>query len=154
MAKKKSNTQNNQPKEEEGWTTVEKKSTYVKKELDPSEVFQKPQPKQLISDNKNKLTGNNEKKYNSGGNKQRKTPTGNQQVKDWDEDSSPYSSSSSKSIGVKISQARTTKGLTQEQLAFAINEKVQVLQHYESGKSVVSPQVLAKIEKTLGKKLK
>jgi DNA-binding transcriptional regulator YiaG len=154
MAKKKSNTQNNQPKEEEGWTTVEKKSTYVKKELDPTQVFQKPQPKQLISDNKNKLTGNTEKKYNSGGNKQRRAPTGNQQVKDWDEDGSTFDSSTSKSIGVKISQARTAKGLTQEQLAFSINEKVQVLQHYESGKAVVSQQVIAKIEKALGKKLK
>eukprot|EP01080_Neovahlkampfia_damariscottae_P002066 gene2066-1938_t len=161
MGKKKAPQQSNQ---EEGWTTVEKKSTYVKKEVDPSMKQTYNQPKPLFSDNKNKIgkiggSGGSggyqgEKKYNSGHNKQRKQPSGNQ-VQDWDDDESSHDDgNSAKEIGIRIAQVRTSKGLTQIELAGLINEKVTVVSQYESGKVVVNHLILKKFEAALGKKLR
>ena len=152
-----------QETQEEGWTTVEKKSTYVKKEVDPSFKQNYNQPKPLFSDNKNKIGGNRgggssgiqgDKKYNSGHNKQRKPTSGNQ-VQDWDDDVSSHDDgNSAKEIGLRIAQVRTSRGLTQIELAGLINEKVTVVSQYESGKVVINHQVLKKFEAALGKKLK
>ena len=46
--------------------------------------------------------------------------------------------------------ARLAKKLTQAQLAQMINEKPQVIQEYESGKAIPSPQILSKLSRTLG----
>lgn len=44
--------------------------------------------------------------------------------------------------------------LTQKDLATKINEKPQVIGEYESGKSVPNQQILAKMERVLGIKLR
>lgn len=44
--------------------------------------------------------------------------------------------------------------MTQQELARRINEKTSVIQDYESGKAIPSPQILAKIERVLGIKLR
>jgi putative transcription factor len=54
----------------------------------------------------------------------------------------------------KIQAARIEKKLTQAQLAQAINEQPRVVQEYESGKAVPNQQVLAKLERILGVKLR
>ena len=53
-----------------------------------------------------------------------------------------------------ILQGRLAKGLTQAQLAQQINEKPQVVQEYESGKAIPNQQILAKLERILGVKLR
>ncbi|XP_057953089.1 multiprotein-bridging factor 1a [Malania oleifera] len=53
-----------------------------------------------------------------------------------------------------IMQARMDKKLTQAQLAHMINEKPQVIQEYESGKAIPNQQVITKLERALGVKLR
>ncbi|SNX87658.1 probable MBF1 - multiprotein bridging factor mediates GCN4-dependent transcriptional activation [Melanopsichium pennsylvanicum] len=57
-------------------------------------------------------------------------------------------------VGKTIGQSRQAKGLTQKDLATKINEKPQVVQEYESGKAIPNPQILAKLERALGVKLR
>ncbi|WVZ04031.1 hypothetical protein V8G54_024837 [Vigna mungo] len=53
-----------------------------------------------------------------------------------------------------IMQARMEKKLTQAQLAQVINEKPQVIQEYESGKAIPNQQIIGKLERALGTKLR
>ena len=46
------------------------------------------------------------------------------------------------------------KELSQKDLAQKVNEKPSVIQDYESGKAIPSPQILGKLERTLGVKLR
>ena len=50
--------------------------------------------------------------------------------------------------------ARMELKLSQKDVAQKINEKPSVLQDYESGKAIPNPQILAKLERTLGVKLR
>ncbi|XP_077251119.1 multiprotein-bridging factor 1b-like [Tasmannia lanceolata] len=53
-----------------------------------------------------------------------------------------------------IMQARMNKKFTQAQLAQMINEKPQVIQEYESGKAIPNQQIIGKLERVLGVKLR
>ncbi|KAF6153199.1 hypothetical protein GIB67_016678 [Kingdonia uniflora] len=53
-----------------------------------------------------------------------------------------------------IMQARMDKKLTQSQLAQLINEKPNVIQEYESGKAIPNQQIITKMERVLGAKLR
>nr|AGV54522.1 multiprotein-bridging factor 1a-like protein [Phaseolus vulgaris] len=53
-----------------------------------------------------------------------------------------------------IMQARMDKKLTQAQVAQLINEKPQVIQEYESGKAIPNQQIIGKLERALGAKLR
>ncbi|XP_021895058.1 multiprotein-bridging factor 1b [Carica papaya] len=53
-----------------------------------------------------------------------------------------------------IMQARMDKKLTQAQLAQLINEKPQIIQEYESGKAIPNQQIISKLERALGAKLR
>mmetsp|Transcript_42066 Transcript_42066/g.51010 ORF Transcript_42066/g.51010 Transcript_42066/m.51010 type:complete len:142 (+) Transcript_42066:124-549(+) len=53
-----------------------------------------------------------------------------------------------------IIQGRAGKKMTQAQLAQAINEKPQIVQEYEQGKAIPNNQVLGKMERALGVKLR
>ncbi|KAK8559189.1 hypothetical protein V6N12_042471 [Hibiscus sabdariffa] len=53
-----------------------------------------------------------------------------------------------------IMQARMDKKLTQAQLAQLINEKPQIIQEYESGKAIPNQQIIGKLERALGTKLR
>ncbi|ONM04923.1 Multiprotein-bridging factor 1a [Zea mays] len=53
-----------------------------------------------------------------------------------------------------LMQARLDKKLTQAQLAQMINEKPQVIQEYESGKAIPNQQIISKLERALGTKLR
>jgi putative transcription factor len=50
--------------------------------------------------------------------------------------------------------ARSDLKLTQKDVAQKINEKPSVLQDYESGKAIPNPQILGKLERALGVKLR
>ncbi|KAH9925253.1 ylMBF1 [Fomitopsis serialis] len=58
------------------------------------------------------------------------------------------------SVGKAIQTARMEKGLTQKDLAQKVNEKPSVIQDYESSKAIPNPQVLGKLERVLGVKLR
>ncbi|ELT88475.1 hypothetical protein CAPTEDRAFT_171839 [Capitella teleta] len=53
-----------------------------------------------------------------------------------------------------IQQGRQAKNLTQKELATKINEKPQVVNDYEAGKAIPNNQVMSKLERTLGLKLR
>lgn len=58
-----------------------------------------------------------------------------------------------KSLSKAIMQARTSKKMTQKDLATKINEKPQVIQEYESGKAIPNGALIVKMERALGCKL-
>jgi len=60
----------------------------------------------------------------------------------------------SSSLAKNIQKARQAKGMTQAQLAQAINEKPQVVNQYESGKAIPNGQIINKMERALGSKLR
>ncbi|XP_042101339.1 endothelial differentiation-related factor 1 isoform X1 [Ovis aries] len=57
-------------------------------------------------------------------------------------------------VGKAIQQGRQGQGLTQRDLATKINEKPQVIADYESGRAIPNNQVLGKIERAIGLKLR
>ncbi|XP_056145025.1 endothelial differentiation-related factor 1 homolog [Lampris incognitus] len=57
-------------------------------------------------------------------------------------------------VGKVIQQGRQDKGLTQKDLATKINEKPQVIADYETGKAIPNNQVMGKIERAIGLKLR
>jgi len=57
-------------------------------------------------------------------------------------------------VGKLIQQGRQAKEMTQKDLATKINEKPQVVTEYEQGKAIPNNQVLVKIERALGIKLR
>jgi len=58
------------------------------------------------------------------------------------------------SVGRAMQSARLEKSLTQKDVAVKINEKPSVLQDYEAGRAVPNPQILGKLERVLGVKLR
>nr|XP_053649335.1 endothelial differentiation-related factor 1-like [Cherax quadricarinatus] len=57
-------------------------------------------------------------------------------------------------VGRLIQQGRQAKNWTQKDLATRINEKPQVIQEYEQGKAVPNQNVLGKIERAIGLRLR
>lgn len=58
------------------------------------------------------------------------------------------------SVGRAIQQGRQAKEMTQKDLATKICEKPAIIAEYESGKAVPNPQILSKMERALGIKLR
>ncbi|KAG8865306.1 multiprotein-bridging factor 1 [Tulasnella sp. 330] len=58
------------------------------------------------------------------------------------------------SVGKAIMAGRMELKLTQKDVAVKINEKTNVIQDYESGKAIPNAQVLGKLERILGVKLR
>ncbi|RUS33879.1 multi protein bridging factor 1-domain-containing protein [Jimgerdemannia flammicorona] len=58
------------------------------------------------------------------------------------------------SVGRAIQQGRQALGLTQKDLAQKINEKPQVVNEYEAGRAIPNQQILGKLERALGIKLR
>uniref|UniRef100_A0A8R1DQN0 HTH cro/C1-type domain-containing protein n=1 Tax=Caenorhabditis japonica TaxID=281687 RepID=A0A8R1DQN0_CAEJA len=93
-----------------------------------------------------------EKKMMSGGNRQHSS---NKNTLRLDEETEElHHEKVTLSLGKVMQQARGTKGWTQKDLSTQINEKPQVVSEYESGKAVPNQQILAKMERALGVKLR
>jgi len=58
------------------------------------------------------------------------------------------------SVGKLIAQGRQAKEMSQKDLATKICEKPQVVTEYEQGKGIPNQQILAKMERALGMKLR
>eukprot|EP00002_Diphylleia_rotans_P040849 TRINITY_DN97_c0_g1_i2.p1 TRINITY_DN97_c0_g1~~TRINITY_DN97_c0_g1_i2.p1 ORF type:complete len:132 (+),score=34.72 TRINITY_DN97_c0_g1_i2:62-457(+) len=54
----------------------------------------------------------------------------------------------------KLQQARQAKGMTQKELATAINEPANVVNEYEAAKAIPNSQIISKLERVLGAKLR
>ncbi|KAK4777405.1 hypothetical protein SAY87_017592 [Trapa incisa] len=94
------------------------------------------------------------KKYNAGSNKAASSST-SLNTKKLDEDTENLTHDRVPTEMKKvIMQARLDKKLTQSQLAQMINEKPQVIQEYESGKAIPNQQIITKLERALGVKLR
>ncbi|CAJ0961896.1 unnamed protein product, partial [Mesorhabditis belari] len=93
-----------------------------------------------------------QKKMMSGGNRQH---TSNKNTARLDEETEElHHEKVSLSLGKVMQQARATKEWTQKDLATKCNEKPQVVAEYENGKAVPNQQILAKMERALGVKLR
>ncbi|TBU66142.1 ylMBF1 [Dichomitus squalens] len=57
-------------------------------------------------------------------------------------------------VGKAMQAARMEKQLSQKDVAQKINEKPSILQDYEAGRAIPNPQILAKLERVLGVKLR
>ncbi|KAL3872497.1 hypothetical protein ACJMK2_040417 [Sinanodonta woodiana] len=57
-------------------------------------------------------------------------------------------------IAKLIQQGRQAKGWTQKDLATKVNEKQNVINEYEAGKAIPNQQILGKLERVLGMKLR
>ncbi|ANB13389.1 Mbf1p [Sugiyamaella lignohabitans] len=57
-------------------------------------------------------------------------------------------------VGRALQKARQDKNLTQKDLATRVNEKPTVINDYEAGRAVPNQQLLAKIERVVGVKLR
>ncbi|MGH0148961.1 UNVERIFIED_CONTAM: hypothetical protein FKN15_013921 [Acipenser sinensis] len=57
-------------------------------------------------------------------------------------------------VGKVIQQGRQNKGMTQKDLATKVNEKPQIIADYECGRAIPNNQVMGKIERALGLKLR
>ncbi|CAG8581370.1 3555_t:CDS:2 [Acaulospora colombiana] len=58
------------------------------------------------------------------------------------------------SVGKAIQQARQAKGLTQKDLGQRINEKANIINDYEMSRTIPNQQILSKLERVLGVKLR
>lgn len=58
------------------------------------------------------------------------------------------------SVGKAMAAGRQEKKMTQKDLATKVNEKPSVINDYESGRAVPNQQILAKLERALGIKLR
>mmetsp|Transcript_11299 Transcript_11299/g.34581 ORF Transcript_11299/g.34581 Transcript_11299/m.34581 type:complete len:130 (+) Transcript_11299:128-517(+) len=92
-----------------------------------------------------------EKKFGAGGNKKQ----GDKNMAKLDAETEDFHVERvSFSVAKEIQKARLAKKMTQAQLAQQVNEKVQVINEYESGKAVPNNQILGKMERVLGVKLR
>ncbi|KAK9457614.1 multi protein bridging factor 1-domain-containing protein [Dipodascopsis uninucleata] len=57
-------------------------------------------------------------------------------------------------VGKAISKARLEKSMTQKDLAVKVNEKANIINDYEMGRAVPNQQLLGKLERVLGVKLR
>lgn len=96
------------------------------------------------------------KKFAAGTNKQHTGPANAKKLDNFTfgEDEELVVKTVDKSVAMAIQQARQAKGWTQKELAARINEKPSVVNDYEAGRVVPNQQILAKLERNLGVKLR
>lgn len=93
------------------------------------------------------------KKLDGGMNK--KTPSTTINVRKLDQETAPLAFEKvAPEVKHAIQKARMDKKWTQAQLAQQINEPPKVIQEHESGKAIPNQQILAKLERVLGVKLR
>ncbi|KAG7452878.1 MBF1-domain-containing protein [Guyanagaster necrorhizus] len=95
-----------------------------------------------------------DKKITAGGNKAHQG-TDHQRIAKLDRENEVAPPSKvAPSVGRAMQTARMDLKLSQKDVAQKINEKPSVLQDYESGKAIPNPQILGKLERALGVKLR
>jgi len=92
------------------------------------------------------------KKFGAGGNKQHSAAK-NTSTLDAESEELRHETVD-RNLGLIIQKARNDKGITQKELATKINEKPQIVNEYEQGKAIPNQQIIAKLERALGVKLR
>jgi len=92
------------------------------------------------------------KKYNAGTNKHGATSLNTAKLDR--EDEQLAHKTVDLDTGKLIAQSRQGKGMTQKDLATKICEKPQVVNDYEAGRAIPNQQIMAKLERALGVKLR
>eukprot|EP00667_Euglena_gracilis_P022564 EG_transcript_25186 len=91
-------------------------------------------------------------KFGAGGNKQSSAPL---YARKLDEDTENLRHQTvNNNVRLAIQKGRTAKGWKQSDLGQQINEKPSVIAEYETGKAIPNQQVLGKMERALGIKLR
>jgi len=93
-----------------------------------------------------------ENKYGAGGNTQKGTSLNTAKLDAETEELKHKTMDLS--VGKLIAQGRQAKEMSQKDLATKICEKPQVVTEYEQGKGIPNQQILAKMERALGMKLR
>ncbi|OSX69061.1 hypothetical protein BU14_1910s0001 [Porphyra umbilicalis] len=92
-----------------------------------------------------------EKKHGAGSNSR----TGDKNLSKLDAETDVLAHATvSMSLSKSIQKARVDKKWSQAQLAQAINEKPAVINQYEAGKALPNSQIISKMERALGTKLR
>ena len=133
---------------------------YSNTDWDTVTYLRKPKPQHVSSHSSkavNKAMQKGEsvetrQKYNAGTNK--KAVTSKNTAKLDRETEELHHDHVSLSVGRLIQQGRQQKNLTQKELAAKINEKPQIINEYESGKAIPNDQIMGKIERAIGLKLR
>lgn len=94
-----------------------------------------------------------DKKYGAGGNRTQDSE-GQRLTKIDRENEVAPPPKISMNVGKTIQKGRQEKGLTQKDLATRVNEKPSVINDYEAGRAVPNQQLLGKIERVIGLKLR
>jgi len=93
-----------------------------------------------------------ETKYGAGGNTQKGTSLNTAKL---DQETEELKHKTvDLSVGKLIAQGRQAKEMSQKDLATKICEKPQIVTEYEQGKAIPNQQILAKMERALGMKLR
>eukprot|EP00475_Leptophrys_vorax_P044094 TRINITY_DN8708_c0_g1_i1.p1 TRINITY_DN8708_c0_g1~~TRINITY_DN8708_c0_g1_i1.p1 ORF type:complete len:146 (+),score=18.86 TRINITY_DN8708_c0_g1_i1:181-618(+) len=128
---------------------------------DPVVIHKRPQKSSEIKDpkavNEARRQGaaiESVKKYDAGSNKASSSNPGLYARKIAEETDVLAHERVSAELKTRIQKARLDAKLTQAQLAQKINEKPQIIQEYESGKAIPNPQIIGKMERILGVKLR
>jgi len=95
-----------------------------------------------------------DKKVSAGGNKAHQGPDHQRIAKLDRENEVAPPPKITLTVGRAIQTARLDKNLSQKDVAQKVNEKPSVIQDYESGKAIPSPQILGKLERLLLVKLR
>lgn len=106
----------------------------------------------ILSAQKRGLGVSTDKKYDAGGNKQHMGASN--AVKLDNESEELRHDKLDLCVGKIIQKARNDKGITQVELARLINEKQQIINEYEQAKGIPNQQILSKLERALGVKLR
>ncbi|KAI8867744.1 hypothetical protein GQ42DRAFT_126290 [Ramicandelaber brevisporus] len=129
----------------------------------PTIVIGKPAPKATVARSnavlsaavrRGQVVETAEKQFNAGN--KRSGPVDGKQIAKMDrtDDVIVQAAKIEATVSKSISKARNDKGLSQKELAVKVNEKPSVIAEYESGKAIPSQQVLTKMERILGVKLR
>eukprot|EP01105_Mastigella_eilhardi_P018146 TRINITY_DN4197_c0_g1_i4.p2 TRINITY_DN4197_c0_g1~~TRINITY_DN4197_c0_g1_i4.p2 ORF type:complete len:148 (-),score=34.71 TRINITY_DN4197_c0_g1_i4:66-476(-) len=90
------------------------------------------------------------RKVNAGSNRQKQGPRNTTQLDDIENQESVGYKGLPRDVCLRIQQGRAAKGWTQKEFAQHINEKANVVVEYENGSCIPNPQILNKMEKALG----
>ncbi|CAL1278714.1 unnamed protein product [Larinioides sclopetarius] len=131
---------------EEDWDTV----TYLRKK--PPKASQLRSQQAINAAQRQGLAIETTKKFNAATNKQHLTTLNTSKLDK--ETEQLHHETVGLDIGRLIQQGRQNKGLTQKDLATRINEKPQVINDYEAGRAVPNQQILTKVERVIGLRLR
>ncbi|KAF8773758.1 endothelial differentiation-related factor 1-like [Argiope bruennichi] len=131
---------------EEDWDTV----TYLRKK--PPKASQLRSQQAINAAQRQGLAIETTKKFNAATNKQHLTTLNTSKLDK--ETEQLHHETVGLDVGRLIQQGRQNKGLTQKDLATRINEKPQVINDYEAGRAVPNQQILTKIERVIGLRLR